>query len=286
MKKNKFGIILFLLPALLIFGFVFFQSIIMLVVNSFSNYNGVERLFAGFSNYIEIWQDETFLKAVWNTFKWVLIQSTIHLGLGITVAVILARRKWYWKFVRVGYMIPNMVAAAALGIMFVNMLNPQFGIINALIEALGFDFSPNWLYDKQYAFLAVTMTWLPYAGIVTVLTLAEITSIDKSMFEAASVDGASEFQQIRYITLPSIRSIAATCCIISATSMLQKFDIIYMSTMGGPDDLTMNLPMYIYNMTRYNNYGLSSTAGVFLIAVGLTSIVLINTIFRTSQVDY
>ena len=279
---------MFLIPALALFALIFAQSIIMLVGTSFTDWAiGTEPAFTGLSNYVELFHDKAFLQALLNTVLWIVLQSTVHVALGVTVALILARKKFYWKFVRTVYMIPNIMSAAAVGVMFSIMLNPQFGIVNRALEAIGLgNLAHNWFMDKDTAFGAVTVTWLIYAATVTILTLAELSAIDKSVFEAAAVDGASEWQTIRFVTLPMLRNIIGTCTVLSATSMLQKLDILMMTTRGGPQNYTLNLPLYIYNTAlKNNNFALANAAGVVLILAGLLAVLLIQRIYRMGQSD-
>lgn len=279
---------LFLCPAIAVFCLIFIKSLVTLVGTSFTEYYiGSTPIFNGGVNYINVWKDESFRMAALNTVIWVVMQSTLNVALGVTVAIILARKKWYWKIVRSIYMIPNIIPAAAVGLMFVFMLNPQYGVVNNIIQHLGFpDFNTNWFYDPSTAFFAVSMTWLPYAATITILTLAEMGAIDSSMYEAASVDGATEMQTILHITLPNLRNIIGTCTILAATSMLQKLDILMMTTKGGPSNKTLNMSIYIYNsIMRTNNYGIANTAGVYLISFGLLSVLLIRKIYGIGKND-
>lgn len=288
MKTNKWWLTLFVTPAALLFLLIFGQSIVVLVGSSFTDWAiGRQPAFVGLANYIDILKDRDFAKAFANTILWIVLQSTVHVCIGVLVALILARQKFYWKFVRTVYMIPNIVSAAAVGLMFSILLNPQFGLVNKLIQQLGFtDFSQNWFMSKNTAFWSVTIIWLPYAATITILTLAEINAIDSSVFEAASVDGASELQVNFRIILPMLRNIIGTCTVLAATSMLQKFDVIMMTTQGGPLNYTLNLPLYIYQTALTNNdFARANTAGVYLIIMGFITVLFINRVFRMGKSD-
>lgn len=289
MKCNKGWKIAFLLPGILLFCLVFGVSMMILVTSSFTDWSiGSQPNFIGFQNYIDLLRnDSDFLRALLNTIVWIVLQVTVHVSIGLCVALILARKKFYWKFVRTVYMIPNIISAAALGMMFSIMFNPEFGAINTLINQMGFsEFSHNWFMDKSTAFLAVTITWLPYAATITIMILAEIAAIDKSIYEAAEVDGASEGQVIKLITLPLLRNAIGTAAILAGTSMLQKLDILMMTTKGGPLNTTLNLPMYIYNTALTNNdFSRANTAGVYLILLGLVTVLILNKLFKIGKTD-
>jgi raffinose/stachyose/melibiose transport system permease protein len=166
--------------------------------------------------------------------------------------------------------------------LFLCMLNPDFGAVNSIVRLFGnADYAQNWFMDYTTAFFSVTMTWLPYAAVVTILILAEIAAIPESLFESARIDGASELKINFYIILPMLRNIIGTCVILAGTSMLQKMDIIMMTTGGGPGNETMNLPIYIYKTALMeNNFGYSNSVGVFLIGFGLAFVLLCRNLFR------
>lgn len=289
MKNNKLWIGIFLAPALILFLLVFGASLVILTGTSFTDWAiGKPIEFAGLKNYIElITADRAFKQAFFNTLIWIVLQSTVHVLIGVVMALILARKKFYWKFMRTVYMLPNIISSAALGMMFTILFNSHFGAVNKFIQSIGFpDFSKNWFFESSSAFGTVTIIWLPYAATITILILAEIAAIDTSLMEAARVDGANEWQITTQITLPLLRNIIGTCAILGATSMLQKLDILMMTTKGGPMDKTLNLPLYIYQtaMTN-NNFALANTAGVYLIIIGLVAVLALNKAFRLGKSD-
>jgi raffinose/stachyose/melibiose transport system permease protein len=289
MKIQKRWIALFTIPSIILFLLVFGVSIVVLVGSSFTDWSiGSKMNFVGFENYIDLFKnDSAFTQSVINTLIWILLQSTIHVAIGVVFALILSRKKFYWKFARTIYMIPNIISAAALGMMFKIMFNPEFGAVNTLIHAMGNkDFNLNWFMNKSSAFFTVTITWLPFAATVSILVLAEIAAIDKSIYEAAEVDGATEFQTMRFVTLPMLRNIIGTTAILAATSMLQKLDILMMTTKGGPLNTTLNMPMYIYNTALIdNNFARAKTAGVYLILMGLVTVLILSKLFKVGQTD-
>ena len=215
-----------------------------------------------------------------------VLQSTVHIFIGVLTALILARKKFYWKFTRTVYMFPNIISSAAIGMLFVMLLNPSFGIVNKGLEALGFQNLPNWFSNSSTAFFAVTITWLPFAATVTILVMAEMTSLDVSILEAAKVDGATEFQTTIRIILPLMKNIIGTTTVLGATSMLQKLDILMMTTKGGPGDVTLNLPYFVYNTAfSAKQFGLANSVGVLMIIMGLIVVGIINRIYRIGKQD-
>lgn len=288
MKIQKKWIAAFLTPATLLFVFVYALSILVLFVTSFSKWHiGQELQFIGLANYRELLHSAEFKIAVQNTLKWIFLQCTVHVLIGVTFAMTVSRRTRAGRFANAVFMIPNIISSAALGMLYLCILNSKFGLVNSVIRFFGNEnYNQNWFMDPKTAFFSVTMTWLPFAATVAILVSTEMTSIDASLYEAASIDGATEFQKRIYVTLPLVKKAVAAGTILSATSMLQKLDLIFMTTNGGPGTATLNLPMLIYQTSmRDNNYSLSSAQGIVLILIGLLSIGVINWIYRVNKED-
>jgi len=284
-SKNKMKwIILFILPCFLLFCLVYAAPIVMVMVTSLCRYTVSESpSFIGLANFKEIFSDGGFGVSVLNTLKWVLIQSTFHVTLGLVMALTLRRKPKGWKVVRTAYMIPNIVPTAATGVMFTLLFNPTFGILKPLYEHMGLDTMHivNLFGNSKYAFWTVTATWVFYSGFNTIIFLAEMGAIDKEIYEAAVIDGASMWQLDRFITIPLIKNIFGTCVTLASVAMVSQFDIIYMTTKGGPGNATLNLPIYLYKIvTLENNYGKANAVGVIQIAIGILLVVLIRWLFR------
>jgi raffinose/stachyose/melibiose transport system permease protein len=196
-----------------------------------------------------------------------------------------ARKKVYSKFCQTVFMLPNILSSAALGMLFYNIFNPTYGPVNKIVQFFGNkNFNINWYANAQSAFFAVTVTWLPFAAMIAILTAAELAAIPDDIFEAAIIDGASEIQTIFRIKLPLLKNAIGTGTILAATSMLQKMDILIMTSNGGPGIQTMNLPLLIYNTAMQDaNFGLANACAVLLILMGLVSIGAINKIYRMNE---
>jgi raffinose/stachyose/melibiose transport system permease protein len=288
MKIKKIWLVAFLAPATALFAFIYATPLGILFSTSFTRWIVASSpQFNGLHNYIQLFfNDSRYIQAVVNTVVWMLLQSTIHVVIGVLLALILARKKFYWKFTRTVYMFPNIISSAAIGMMFVMFLNPSFGAVNMALEALGFTNVPNFFMDTRTAFGTVTMMWLPFAATITLLVMAEMTSIDPDLFAAAKIDGANEFQTNIYIVLPLMKNIIGTCTILAATSMLHKLDIIMMTTRGGPGARTLNLPIYVYETSfTSSNFGMGNAIGVTMILLGLAVVAIINRIFGMNNRD-
>lgn len=272
---------------MILFALVYAAPIVTVAYTSLCEYTTFSGpVFKGLDNFMIIFKDADFLYAIRNTLVWVLLQSTFHVALGLLVALMLRRKPKGWKIVRTAYMIPNIVPTAATGVMFTLLLNPSFGIVKPILDFLGVDYAmvPNLFGNSRYAFWTVTFTWILYSGFNTIIFLAEMGAIDKEVYEAAKVDGAKPWQVDRYITLPLMKNIFGTCVTLASVAMVSQFDIIYMTTKGGPGNATLNLPIYLYKTaTLENNYGKANAVGVVQIVIGLALVLLIQRLFREKR---
>lgn len=286
-KNRGLWIALFTIPCMILFAIVYAAPIITVLYTSLCNYTTFSSpVFTGLKNFVTIFQDEDFLVSIRNTLVWVVLQSTFHVSLGLLMALVLRRKPKGWKVVRTAYMIPNIVPTAATGVMFTLLLNPSFGVVKPFLDFLGVDYAmvPNLFGNSKYAFWTVTVTWILYSGFNTIIFLAEMGAIDKEIYEAATVDGARPWQVDRFITLPLMKNIFGTCVTLASVAMVSQFDIIYMTTKGGPGNSTLNLPIYLYKAaTLENNYGKANAVGVVQIALGLVLVLLIQRLFQEKK---
>ena len=286
-KNKKIWIFLFTIPCMILFALVYAAPIIPVFYTSLCDYTAFNSpAFQGIKNFITIFSDSDFICSIRNTLLWVVLQSTIHVGVGLAMALVLRRKPKGWKFARTAYMIPNIIPTAATGVMFTLLLNPMFGIVKPIMDFLGIDYAmvPNLFGNSRYAFWTVTATWILYSGFNTIIFLAEMGAVSKEIYEAAAIDGATPWQADRYITLPLMRNVCGTCVTLASVAMVSQFDIIYMTTKGGPGTSTLNLPIYLYKAaTLENNYGKANAVGVVQIIIGITLVILIKGLFREKK---
>ena len=286
-KNKKIWIFLFTIPCMILFALVYAAPIITVFYTSLCDYTAFNSpAFQGIKNFITIFSDSDFICSIRNTLLWVVLQSTIHVGVGLAMALVLRRKPKGWKFARTAYMIPNIIPTAATGVMFTLLLNPMFGIVKPIMDFLGIDYAmvPNLFGNSRYAFWTVTATWIFYSGFNTIIFLAEMGAVSKEIYEAAAIDGATPWQADRYITLHLMRNVCGTCVTLASVAMVSQFDIIYMTTKGGPGTSTLNLPIYLYKAaTLENNYGKANAVGVVQIIIGITLVILIKGLFREKK---
>lgn len=285
-RKNKW-VPLFLAPSCLLFLLIYLIPLIMVFSTSLMDYRltGQSVRFVGLGNFVNLFRSPDFRTAFLNTILWILIHCILHVGIGVALALVLYKKPRGWKFVRTAYMIPNIISNAAMAMIFLNIFNPQFGVLNAILRALGLGrFACNWLMESNTAFISVTMTWFLFAGYTTILVLAQALALDPQIIEAAKVDGASPGQVDRLVVLPLLKKMVGATMIMAATYMLQLFDLIYITTQGGPGKLTTNLPLMLYGIYKSeNNYGQANAVGVLIIVLGVICMSVINRVFGMTK---
>lgn len=290
MKVKKAWILIFLAPAVILFLLIYAVPLVMVFATSLCEYKLTSKsiTFIGLQNYINLFQDPAFHTAFTNTIVWILIHCILHVAMGCLIALLLYKKPRGWKFIRTAYMVPNIISNAAMGMIFINIFNPQFGVVNSILKLIGLEeLTHNWLMDTTTAFPSVTMVWFLFAGYTTTLILAQALSVDESVLEAARVDGATNFQIDIFIMLPLLKKIIGTTMVMAATYMLQMFDLIYITTNGGPGKTTTNLPLLLYSVFKSeNNYGYANTIGVMIIVLGAIVMVTINKALKVNEEDY
>lgn len=290
MRRNKkLWIFIFLFPAVLMFCLVYIGPLITVIISSFTKWNGYEPMeFIGLDNYKEMLKDEAFRAAFINTIKWSLWAAFVHVPFGVLVALILAKKPRGWRFTRAVFMIPNIISQTALAMLFIFVYKPDVGILNALIKLLGFkDFSINWLYDPNTAFVSVTFIWLLYAAVITLITMSELLSVPESLYESARIDGATNWQIDLYINLPLLRKIIGTGVIVAVTAVFKKFDVIFLTTNGGPGNTTMNIAVMMVNsIFNTSRYGYANALAAVLLIMGMSFILISTKVFKLGQSSY
>ena len=278
-----------LAPTVILFLIVFAYPTYVVLSSSFTEWKLVGgRRFIGFENYINIFtRDGDFCKALQNTVTWVILEATVHVSLGVLMALIIYKKPKGWKLYRTAYYMPNVVSTSAMAMLFRNIYSPNYGVLNGFLRLfMGPDFTQNWLNDPRSAFVSVTCSWILYAGLVMIIVYTDINGIDPAVLEAARIDGASDGQIDRLIVLPLARNSISTCVIIAATAKLKEFEMIYLTTSGGPLNMTTNLPLLVYkNAMISSNYGYANAQGSILIVMGFVVVLTLSTLLKIGADD-
>ena len=273
----------FLAPALALMLLFFVIPVIYVVVVSLLKWNGITApSFRNMQNYVMLFHDKAFTRSVLNNVIWALVAGFIQVPLAMVMAIILSRKPKGWKFFRTVYFFPQVISGIALAMLWRAVYNAETGLLNGLLNVIGRgDLACDWLGGIKTAFPAVLIYWIFYVGYYMVIMMADITTIDESYYEAATIDGATDFQQAIHITIPLIRRTSLLTCVTLASVMgLRQFEQVYMLTNGQPANTTSTIVLYMYKKLQDTNYGMASASAVILIVVGVVFIVCIRKLFE------
>ena len=262
---------LYLAPALILLGIFVFYPTVRLICDSFYSWDGMgERTFVGFQNYRTLIEDEEFWQTVKNSF--VFIVGSVPTGMAISLAMALLIQKHLMgrDIFRTIFFAPVVTSLVAAGLVFVWLLNYDFGVLNLMLEKIGLAKMP-WLVDDKYAmFSVIVMTIWKDAGYNMILFLAGLNNISESYYEAARIDGAGSWQTFWKITWPLLMPTTFFILVVRIIFSFRAFEQIFAMTKGGPVGSTTVFVYYIYEKAfRYFEMGYASTAAIALLLIVL-----------------
>ena len=234
--------------------------------------------FINFENYIKLFQDKDFWQAFKNTIYFTVVVVPVQTALALGLALLVAEKTRGVAFFRTMYFAPQLTSMVVISILWTILYNsnPSTGLINSLLKSLGME-SINFLSNKKTAMNSIIfMSAWQGAGYQMMIFIAGLQAIPASQYEAASVDGATAFQKLVYITLPGLKSTIKYVVMITMIQAMKLFTQPYVMTKGGPQNSTKTLVYYIYTEGfQEGNFGYAcSAAAVFFIIVVTMSLVM------------
>ena len=260
----------FFLPTLLVYALFVLLPIFLSIWLSFFRWDGITQpRFVGLANYFRVLQDSVFWRALGHNFVLVVLSLVIQLPLALLLAVLLSRRVLGRAVFRTVYFMPMVLPTAAIGLLWSVVYLPGTGILDRAIGLFVDGFSFPWLGSQQTVLLAVVVAvcWR-YTGFHLVLFMAGLESIPEALYEAARVDGASEWQIFRHVSLPLLLPVARISATLSVVGSLKYFDLIYVMTGGGPAHASELVATYMFKQGITGcQVGRGSTIAVALFVV-------------------
>lgn len=271
---NRHFMFVVLTPSLLMLGLLVVLPLGYLVQTSFVERSFTGTTFVGFENYIQVFNDPAFYDALKNTIVYTIGATSLSFVIGFGIALALNRikdqriRTPLLTAVLLAWAVPQIVNA----LIWTFMLNTEYGVINELLLQAGIIGEPiAWIASTTWAMTVVILAdaWSrsPFA---TLIILAGLQTIPKHLYEAATVDGASDFHKFKDITLPSIKSSASIAILIMGMFSFRTFSIVYGLTGGGPAGMTKVLALLIYESgIRQLRLGYAASISVIMIVITL-----------------
>jgi ABC-type sugar transport system permease subunit len=265
----------FVTPGVLLVAVLLYLPLLWTVFLSFTNYNGLgDPTLAGFSNYVEMFEDPDFLNSLFNTLLWVAGTLIVPVGLGLLLALL----TWNLKggvWLRLPFLIPYAISGIGVGLIWSFVLQSN-GALDQALHFFGVASTPRWLLDAPLntVVMIIAAAWQG-VGVNALLFTIGLQSIPKEPLEAARLDGARGFRLFGSMLWPMLRPLTTVVIGLSIVASLKTFDIVLGMTKGGPGRVSETLALTMYNDTFVDSqYGLGSAIAVFLTVVTLLASIL------------
>lgn len=285
--SNKKYIFLFVGPA---FAFYVMFGLIPVIYNLYlSMFNTnlmLKHDFVGLGNFIKLFQDQFFLKALGNNLKFVVGCYIAHMCLALLLSNILLQKMKFAMLFQSIYFMPSVICGAAIGLLWRFIYHPEFGLLNSFFVLIGKDeWTRNWLAETETVMIAlIVVTMWQFVGYHMVIQLAAMRNIDIEIYQAADIDGANGIQKFTLITLPLIKPVLAIDSIIIITGSLKLYDLIAVTTAGGPNHASEVLSTYMfYTGFKQLKFGYSSAMATIMLILCLLAYVIVNKLLGTDK---
>lgn len=289
MKKlysNKLVIFTLVLPGILVFLFAVLAPICLSVYYGFTDYSGMgEAHLIGWENYAKLFHDKAFGRSLLNSLLLAIGFICIQHPLAILVAAVLDKLQGKAEGVfRCIYFIPNVISVAVIAYLWKFIYNPDFGLLNNVLKAFGYQGKINWLSQQNAIWsVLIVLIWHGF-GWGMLIYYTGIKNIDPVLYEAASIDGANWWTTFFRVTLPLMKPVIQINVTMAIISALKQMETVYLLTGGGPSNSTQFTANYLYQQAfKSFRYGYGNAIGVVFILICILVTVVLNTVFRDKQ---
>lgn len=279
-RRRRWLGLAFAAPALLFYGFVVLVPILQSVNYSFYSWDGVSAAqWVGLSNYVSFFTDPALLESLGHVLVLVVFFALIPIALGLLSAALLGRGRLTGSGVyRWLLFLPQVLTSVVVAVIWKRIYGPD-GPLNSALRAVGLgDLAKNWLGDFTWALpaLGVIGTWTAM-GLCMVLFVAGVAAVPNELFEQARIDGAGPIREFFSITLPSLKGQVAVALTLTVTGALRAFDLVWVTTQGGPGSSTTTPALLLYRKAFLNpDVGMAAAIGIILAIVCLVVAVVIT----------
>ena len=267
--------LLFAAPALAAIALFFFVPVVAALVLSFTDFDiyavasWSNLRFVLFDNYVRLLRDPLFWTSLKNTFVFVVIGGPLTIALSLGAALLVNARVARGKsFFRTVFFLPVVTTLVAVAVVWRYLYHPRYGLLNHVLGAIGVP-PIDWLGDPTWAMPAIILmaAWKNF-GFQTLVFLAALQAIPERLYEAARLDGATGWQQLRHVTLPLLAPTFLFVTVITAIGYFQLFAEPYVMTQGGPADSTRSIVLLMYEQGfRWWNMGNAASIAFVLFAI-------------------
>jgi raffinose/stachyose/melibiose transport system permease protein len=277
-----------IMPALLLYALFFILPIMSSFLLSCTDWNVYRKAinFNGLSNFLVIFKNDQFQKAIANTGKYAVVTTVFKLGLGLLLALALNRQLLTKSLIRTIFYMPAVISYVVLGLVFSSILKMD-GLLNHFIHSIGFaSVELDWLGNKFTALYCVmALDIWKWSGLCMAIFLAGLQSIPSDYYEASRIDGAGVGQQFRNITLPMLTPVLGINFILSFIGGITSFDSVYILTNNGPGFASIVMSTLVFTYYTKGYYGVASAMNLMLFIIVAFISIFIAAYFRRKEVE-
>lgn len=264
-----------LLPMLLLMAVFVYLPILANIRFSFYRWSSLSPVwtYVGGANYARLFGDPLFWSALQHNLVYALVSLLVQVGFGLVLAALLESPLFSRRlsgFFRVALFVPSILPITVIGLLWQLIYQPGFGLLNALLEAVGLGgLARAWLGEEGSALLSVVaVSQWQWTGYIAVLFVVAIRAIPRELYEAAEIDGAGLVRQFFAITVPSVRQTTWVMVMITIFGAIKVFDIVWVMTGGGPNDSSHTLGTYMYRSAfQADAVGYGAAVAVVMLAL-------------------
>lgn len=283
-RKNRIWLVLFVLPATVLFLVIMVIPLVQSVYYSFFEWNGLSTVaFRGLENYQKMFTAREFGTSMTNSLIYAFVLVIYQVGMSLLLASLLTQARIRGKqLFRNIFFVPVLLSISVVAQLWKWVYNPDYGIINRISELLGSTWRQNWLNRPGSSLLAVAFVecWKG-TGYIMLIIYAGFRNVPEVYMEAAAIDGASAWQRFVHISLPLAAPTVRMTAIMCLTNGFRAFDTTWLMTKGGPGTFTYNMTIMMYNamMTRHD-YGYGSAIAVLIVVICVGIMLGLNRLTR------
>lgn len=289
MKQSKIRIlwaVLFVLPAFLLVGLFLLYPVFETVRLSFFKWSGVagaKEIFVGLDNFRAVFGSPKFWLALRNSLFFMLGGFFVLMPLAFLLAKIITSKMRGVRFFKVSYYLPVMLPITAVGLIWVYLLNPDWGLVNGVLEKLGMgSLGKDWLGVPTLNVITVVLVneWI-FAGFNMLIFAAGLVAIPEEVYEAAKIDGANKRTTLFYVTLPMMKEAFQVFTVLCISGSLKTFDLMFAMTGGGPNHSSEVPATLLYSEAfSSRSFGRGNAIGVIILSLGLILSLSISKVFK------
>ncbi len=280
----------FLALPVLVYAAILIFPYLWTVYFSFTDWNGISAHYnmVGFKNYLNIFSDSGFSQAFWHNLVWIVIFLTVPTSVGLFLAILLDRGPVGASVFKTIFYFPMVLSYVIVGMTWTFIYEPRLGILNLALRAIGLEnLATAWLAQPETALLSIIVaaSW-QHVGLCMVLFLAGLATIREELIEAAKIDGCTTLQLYLKVIIPQLKHVSVVVVSLTVVLALKNFDIVYITTKGGPHRSSEILTTFMFRQAFWNyRMGYASAVAniLFLLVIGVIAVYLRQTIRKAES---